>query len=168
MSWFNALKPESLRDAFIHEIKCAYDMEEQQISSLPQFAKAATYPGLQAMFDRHHAESREQLRRLETICERLGEKAEGDTNASARGLVADGKVAMGMGGDDATRDAVLIMCAQSAEHLEIARYGTLRTWARILGEHDIAGLLERSLDEERRFDRELSELAEAAVNVAAR
>jgi ferritin-like metal-binding protein YciE len=167
MSWFNALKPESLRDAFIHEVKCAYDMEEQQLKSLVDLEEAATDPELKAMFNRHYLETEQQLQRLVTICGQFGTKAEADTNASARGLVADAKVAVKMGGNDAVRDAVLIMAAQSAEHLEIARYGTLRTWAQILGLNDCVGLLEQSLAEERGFDQQLSDLAEAAVNVEA-
>lgn len=167
MSWFKALKPESLRDLFVHETKCIYDMEQQQVTSLEKMASTATDPDLKAMFERHLGETREQVRRIETLCERMGITAEADANASARGLVADAQVVMSMRGDDAVRDAALIMAAQSAEHLEIARYGTMRTWAAILGMEDVAALLEQSLEEERAFDRQLTELAESAINVEA-
>jgi ferritin-like metal-binding protein YciE len=167
MSWFKALKPESLRDLFVHEIKCVYDMEKRQVTSLTKMADAATDPDLIAMFEQHLSETRGQVRRLEAICARLDTTIEADTNASARGVAADADVAMAMGGDDAVRDAALIMAAQSAEHLEIARYGTMRTWATILGMEDVAWLIEQTLEEERAFDHRLTDLATAAVNVEA-
>ena len=167
MSWFHALKPDSLRDLFVHETKCIYDMEQQQITSLGKMAEAATDPDLRAMFERHLTETRRQVVRLETLCGMLGTKVEADTNSSARGLAADAQVVIAMRGDDAVRDAGLIMAAQSAEHLEIARYGTMRTWASILGMEEAARLLEQTLEEERSFDRELTALAESAINVEA-
>lgn len=167
MSWFKALKPDSLRDLFVHEMKCVYDMEEKQLDALAQLADAATDMELKSQFEQHRIETQEQLRRLEGICQRMGLEVESDTNASARGLAADVKVATSMKGDDATRDAALIMVAQSAEHLEISRYGTMRTWARILGLEDVAELLQRSLDEETAFDKRLTALAESAINIEA-
>jgi ferritin-like metal-binding protein YciE len=69
--------------------------------------------------------------------------------------------------EDAVRDAVMIASAQKVEHYEIASYGTLRTWANMLGQDDVATLLEETLEEEKETDQKLSELAEAFVNQAA-
>jgi ferritin-like metal-binding protein YciE len=55
--------------------------------------------------------------------------------------------------DDATRDAVIIGGAQKVEHYEIASYGTIRTWANLLGKTDVAALLEDTFEEEKEADR---------------
>lgn len=167
MSWFKALKPDSLRELFIHELKTAYDMEQVQLESLEMLAKAATDEELRTLLREHHGETVEQLRRIGMICDQLGTSCDADTNAAARGIAKDAGIVAGMGGDEAVRDAAIILAAQSAEHLEIARYGTLRTWARYLGREEIVGLLQRSLEEEVAFDERLTALAESGINIEA-
>ena len=134
---------------------------------LEDFRSAATDGELKTLFDRHLGETRQQIGRLEEVCRLLGETVGSDRNAAARGVGKQAKIAAAMGGDDATRDASLILSAQCAEHLEIAVYGSLKTWAHILGLHEAATILERTLEEERAFDKLLTDLAESAINVHA-
>jgi ferritin-like metal-binding protein YciE len=154
----------TLHDAFIDELRDAYDAEKQLTKALPKMAKAASSPQLRAAFEAHLEETRGQIERLEQVFESLDEKVRGKHCDGIAGIIEEGKAVMGEDFDDATMDACLIAGAQRAEHYEMAAYGTLVAWARAMGHDEAADLLQETLDEEKATDEKLTSLAEAGIN----
>lgn len=167
MGWFSTLDLQSLHRAFVHELKSLYDVERRLVDTLPAMVAAAADLELKAAFDEHLQQTVRQASRLEQVFARLGIPADRDTDDGLVGILAEGERVMRADGDDAVRDAALIAAAQQVEHHEMALYGTLRTWARYLGLHDVAELLQESLDEEGAADRRLTALAESGINAQA-
>jgi ferritin-like metal-binding protein YciE len=157
----------TLQDAFIDELRDTYDAERQLTKALAKLAKAATAPELQEAFTSHLEETQEQIQRLEQVFETLEEKARGKHCDGIAGIIEEGKAIMEENFDDATMDACLIAAGQRAEHYEMAAYGTLVAWARILGHGEVAELLQQTLDEEEAADEKLSGLAEGGINQSA-
>lgn len=160
-------KLSSLRDLYIEELRDLYNAETQLTKALPKMAKAATSPELKTAFETHLKETEGQIERLEAIFEELGKSPKGKTCAAMKGLVEEGSELMGEDADPTVMDAGLIAAAQRVEHYEMAGYGTVRTFAKILGETKAAKLLQQTLDEEGKTDKLLSELAESIINVEA-
>jgi ferritin-like metal-binding protein YciE len=158
---------DTLRDAFIDELKDSYDAERQLTKALPKLAKAATSPQLREAFETHLEETQGQIERLEKVFEQLDEKVRGKHCDGIAGIIDEGKSVMEENFDDATMDACLIASGQRAEHYEMAAYGTLVAWARVLGLTEVADLLQETLDEEKAADEKLSALAEGGINQAA-
>ena len=154
----------TLHDAFIDELRDTYDAEKQLTKALPRMAKAASSPDLRAAFEAHLEETRGQIERLERVFESLEEKVRGKHCDGMAGIIEEGKAVMQEDFDDATMDACLIAGGQRAEHYEMAAYGTLVAWARIMGHTDAADLLQETLDEEKAADEKLSALAEDGIN----
>jgi ferritin-like metal-binding protein YciE len=154
----------TLHDAFIDELRDTYDAERQLMKALPKMAKAASNRSLSAAFEAHLEETRGQVKRLEKVFASLGEKVRGKHCDGMAGIIEEGKSIMEENFDEATMDACLIAGAQRAEHYEMAAYGTLVTWARAMGHEEAAGLLEETLDEEKRADAKLSALAKGGIN----
>jgi ferritin-like metal-binding protein YciE len=157
----------TLYDAFIDELRDAYDAERQLTKALPKLAKAATSPQLREAFERHLDETQGQIERLEQVFESLDEKVKGKHCDGIEGIIEEGKSVMEQDFSDATMDACLIASGQRAEHYEMAAYGTLVAWARAMGHTDAADLLQETLDEETAADEKLSALAEGGINQAA-
>lgn len=158
------MKLESLRDVLNESVRDLYSAETQLVRALPKMAKAATNPDLKAAFTEHLAETKTQVERLEQACELLGVKPKGKTCNAMKGLVEEGVEVIEAKGDPSAKDAALIGAAQKVEHYEIAGYGTCRTFASILGEDDVAALLQATLDEEGAADEKLTGIAEAGLN----
>ena len=154
----------TLHDAFIDELRDAYDAEKQLLKALPKMAKAASSPGLQQAFTTHRDETQGHVQRLEEVFASLDEKVRGKHCDGIAGIIEEGKAAMEEDFDEATMDAALIASGQRAEHYEMAAYGTLVAWARAMGHDDVADLLEQTLDEEKAADEKLTALAESGVN----
>jgi ferritin-like metal-binding protein YciE len=157
----------TLHDAFLDELRDAYDAERQLTKALPKMAKAATSPTLRQAFETHLEETQGQIQRLEQVFEVLDEKVKGKHCDGMEGIIEEGKSVMDQDLEDATMDACLIASGQRAEHYEMAAYGTLVAWARALGYTDAAGLLQTTLDEEKAADDKLSALAEGGINEGA-
>ncbi|MGE4053415.1 MAG: ferritin-like domain-containing protein [Vicinamibacterales bacterium] len=155
---------DALHEAFIDELKDAYDGERQLTRALNKMAKTASSPDLQEAFESHMQETKGQLERLEEVFGLLEEKVRGKHCEGIAGIVEEGKAIMEEDFDDSTMDACLIATGQRAEHYEIAAYGTLVAWARALGHEDAAGLLRQTLDEEKAADEKLTGLAEGGIN----
>ena len=153
-----------LHDAFIDELKDAYDAEKQLVKALPKLAKAAASDELRDAFASHLEETRGQVTRLEEVFASLDEKVRGKHCDGIAGIIEEGKSVMEEDFDEATMDACLIAAGQRAEHYEMAAYGTLVAWARSLGHEDAAELLQQTLDEEKAADEKLSSLAEGGIN----
>jgi ferritin-like metal-binding protein YciE len=164
---FGKMKLENLRTLYLDELKDAYDFEHQLLDALPKMENAANAEELKSAIRAHCGETERQVGRLEQVFQGLGEKAERKTCKGMKGLVAEAEEYLKARGDRDTIDASLISAAQRVEHYEIAVYGTLRAYARVLGHQDQAGLLQQNLDEESKADQKLTQLAEQGINVAA-
>jgi ferritin-like metal-binding protein YciE len=154
----------TLHDAFLDELRDAYDAEKQLTRAPPKMAKAATSPKLRAAFESHLEETRGHIDRLERVFESLDEKVRGKHCDGIEGIIEEGKSVMEEDFDDATMDACLIAGGQRAEHYEMAAYGSLIAWARAMGHAEAADLLEQTLGEEKAADQKLSALAEGGIN----
>jgi ferritin-like metal-binding protein YciE len=155
---------QTLHDAFLDELKDAYDAEKQLIKALPKLAKASTSPELRQAFEDHLEETNGHVEKLEQVFESLDEKVKGKHCDGIAGIIDEGKNAMGEDFEGATLDAVLIASGQRAEHYEMAAYGTLVAWAKVMGHNDAADLLQEILDEEKAADEKLNAIAESGVN----
>jgi len=157
----------TLHDAFIDELRDAYDAEKQLTKALPKLAKAATAPQLRQAFENHLTETQNQIARLEEAFGLLDEKVRGKHCDGIEGIIEEGKSVMEEDFEGETMDACLIAAGQRAEHYEMAAYGTLVAWARAMGHDDVADLLQQTLDEEKAADEKLSALAEGGINAEA-
>lgn len=154
----------SLHDLFSDTLKDIYYAEKQILRALPKMAKSAQSQELKTAFLKHQEQTEGQIERLEQVFEMLGKAARGKHCPAIVGIVDEGKEIMeDFAGTDAL-DAGLLSAAQAVEHYEIARYGTLKTWAAQLGLADAVPLLEATLEEEKETDLLLSRLASADVN----
>jgi ferritin-like metal-binding protein YciE len=160
------MKMGSLKDLLVEELKDLYSAENQMIKALPKMAKAATSPELRAAFEAHLEETKGQVVRLEKVFKELDESPKGKKCKAMEGLLEEGKELMEEEAEPAVMDAALIAAAQKVEHYEIAAYGTVRTYARLLGMEDAADLLQETLEEEGATDEKLTGLAED-INVEA-
>ncbi|WP_458094053.1 YciE/YciF ferroxidase family protein [Roseomonas sp. WA12] len=151
----------TLRDAFHETLKDVYYAERQSVRALKKSAKAAKAPELKEAFLTHAEESANQVERLVQVFEILGKPARAKTCEAMQGLTAEMEEDLEDFGGTEAADDVLIGCAQAIEHYEIARYGLLKTWARKLGLDDAVDLLEQTLEEEKKTDLLLTEIAEA-------
>jgi len=153
-----------LEDLFTETLKDIYFAEKQILRALPKMAKEATAPELKEAFETHRDETEGQIERLNQIFEGMGRPARGKTCDAILGIIDEAKEVMDeFKGDDAL-DAGLVASGQTVEHYEIARYGTLKTWARQLGMEDAAKLLDETLQEEIKTDKLLTQLATKSVN----
>lgn len=159
-------KINTLEDVFIEQLRDLYNAENQLIKALPKMAKAAHAPGLKEGFEHHLEQTREHVNRLEMIFKELDEKPTGKTCKAMQGLVEEGAETIKENATPEARDAALISAAQRVEHYEMAGYGSVRTYARILGHDQMAETLQMTLDEEAETDETLTRLAES-INLEA-
>ena len=158
------MKLNSLRKLYLEELRDLYSAETQLVKALPKMAKGASSDELKEAFESHLEQTKEHVERLTEIFERLDEKPTGKTCKAMKGLIEEGSEMLEEDGEESVIDAGLIAAAQRVEHYEIAGYGTVRTFANLLGQDEAAELLQQTLDEEGETDKQLSELAEGIVN----
>jgi len=156
----------TFEDLLVDEIKDLYDAEHQLTKALPKMAKAATSPQLKSAFESHLKETEGHVKRLEQVFEGLGMKPTRKTCAAMKGLVEEGSEVLEEDMDPEVKDAALIGAAQRVEHYEMAGYGTVRTFAHLLGHHDLEAILQSTLDEEGAADHKLTDIA-SKLNVKA-
>jgi ferritin-like metal-binding protein YciE len=161
------MKLDSLEKLYIDELRDLYNAENQLLKALPKMAKHASHDELKQAFETHLNQTQEHVERLDEIFEELDEKPTGKTCKAMKGLIQEGSEYLEANGDESVLDAALIAAAQRVEHYEIAAYGTVRTFANMLGQNEAADLLQQTLDEEGETDKLLTELAESVVNVEA-
>jgi ferritin-like metal-binding protein YciE len=159
-------KINTLHDVYVDQLKDLYSAETQLIKALPKMAKAAHDETLKKGFEQHLEQTKGHAERLEEIFENLDEKPTGKKCKAMAGLVEEGSEAIGEDATPEAKDAMLIAAAQRVEHYEIAGYGCVKTYARLLGYEEAASLLEETLGEEVQTDEKLTEAAEA-INVQA-
>jgi ferritin-like metal-binding protein YciE len=158
------MKLESLKDLYLEQLKDLHSAETQLVDALPKMAEKASSADLRKAFNDHLRQTTEHVRRLERIFQDLQESPKGNTCEGMKGLIKEGDQMLHMRGDASVLDAGLIAAAQRVEHYEIAGYGTVRTYAELLGRSEHVSLLEHTLREEEETDERLTELAESHVN----
>jgi ferritin-like metal-binding protein YciE len=154
----------TLHDAFVDELRDAYDAEKQLTKALPKLAKKADSDELKSAFEDHLKETENHVTRLEQVFESIGEKASGKHCDGIAGIIEEGKHVMEEDFDESAMDACLIAGGQRAEHYEMAAYGTLIAWAKAMGHDDAVDLLEQTLEEEKAADEKLTSIAEGGIN----
>lgn len=157
----------TLEDALLEELADLLSAETQITEALPKMAKAATNADLKAAFEEHLVQTENQIERLKQAFKLLGKKPEEHTCQAMKGLIKEGDELIKEDADPAVKDALLIAAAQKVEHYEIASYGTVCTWAELLGHDDVKELLGETLEEEEITDENLSALAEGTINAEA-
>jgi ferritin-like metal-binding protein YciE len=158
------MKLDNLRKLYVEELRDLYNAENQLVKALPKMAKGASSDELKQAFENHLEQTEGHVERLEDIFKNLNESPKGKTCHAMKGLVEEGSEMLDQDGEDSVLDAGIIAAAQKVEHYEIASYGTVRTFAEILGENEAARLLQQTLDEEGEANKLLNELAEGIVN----
>jgi ferritin-like metal-binding protein YciE len=159
-----AKEPKQLADLFHDTLKDIYFAEKKILAALPKMAKAAQSEELKAAFEKHESETEAQVERLEQVFGEIDAKPQGKNCPAIMGIIDEGKEIMDEYKDSPALDAGLLAAAQSVEHYEISRYGTLCAWAAELGHDKAVKLLKETLDEEEATDEALSELAESVIN----
>ena len=154
----------NLQELFHDTLKDIYFAEKKILSALPKMAKAAQSKDLKAAFQKHETETEEHVARLEKVFAEIDETPGGKTCDAIMGIIAEGQEIMKEFKGAPALDAGLVAAAQAVEHYEIARYGTLKTWAAELGLNQAVRLLETTLSEEKKTDETLTKLAEGEVN----
>ncbi|MFD2647027.1 ferritin-like domain-containing protein [Devosia albogilva] len=154
----------TLEDLFLDTLKDIYYAEKQILKTLPKMAKAAESDEVRAGFEQHAQETEGQIERLEQVFEMIGKAPRGKTCEAILGIIDEGKEIMQEFKGTQALDAGLVSSAQAVEHYEIARYGTLKTWAQQLGLNDAVKLLDQTLQEEIATDKKLTQVAEASAN----
>ena len=158
---------DTLHALYVEELKDLWSAENQILKGLPRMIKAASHPQLKRAFTKHEAQTRMQVKRLERICRDLGESPRGKKCVGMEGLIEEAKDLLSEKPEPNVLDAGLISAAQHVEHYEMAGYGTVRTWAKLLGYDNHVTLLQQTLDEEKATDQLLTDIAESQINIDA-
>lgn len=155
-----------LKHLYIEELRDLYSAETQLVKALPKMANAASSKDLRAGFEEHLGQTKGHVARLEKILKGLGESAKGKKCKGMEGLIKEGSEMIGEDPAPEELDAGLISAAQRVEHYEIAGYGCVSTYAKLLGEDEAASLLKLTLEEEKETDKKLTQLA-GSINLEA-
>jgi ferritin-like metal-binding protein YciE len=162
------MKLTSLQELYLDQLQDIYWAEQELVKSLPKMAKKASYPELKAAIEEHLRQTEGHVDRIERCFELIGQEAKAKKCKGLEGILDEAQDYLKKDdADPATRDAALIASAQKVEHYEIACYGTVRTYADLLGHREAARLLEQTLDEEKQTDKSLTQIAERVVNIDA-
>jgi ferritin-like metal-binding protein YciE len=159
--------PKKLADAFHETLKDIYFAEKKILSALPKMEKAAQSSELKKAFDKHRGETEGHVKRLEQVFGLINAKPQGKTCDAIMGIIKEGESVMEEYEDSPALDATLLAVAQAVEHYEISRYGTLKTWAGELGIDGAVKLLDATLQEEKKTDMALTQLAVTIINYEA-
>lgn len=161
-------KEKTLDDLFHDTLKDIYYAERKILKALPKMARAAESDDLRAAFEKHKEETEGQIERLQQVFELIGKRPQGKTCDAIEGIISEGEEIIDEFKGTVAIDAGLISAAQAVEHYEMARYGTLKRWAEMLGMKDAAKLLDETLKQEGKTDSDLSKLADAMANQKAK
>lgn len=154
----------SMQDLLQDELSALYTAETQAVQAYPQLIEAASSPELKQVLQQHLEQTQGQVQRLEQVFGMLGQQPQGKDVQTIQGLIADTQQLIQNGAPGPVLDAGLICAAQKLEHLEMAGYGSARTFALEIDQDAAGELLQQTLDEEIQTDRLLTQLAEARVN----
>jgi len=152
----------SLQELYVEQLKDLYSAESQLVKALPKMARAAKSQELRDGFEKHLEQTKEHVQRLEQIFGSLNESPKGKKCRGMEGLVEEGEEVIEEESSSEALDAGLIAAAQRVEHYEIAGYGSVRSYAELLGDDEAVNLLQQTLDEEKETDEKLTELSKKA------
>jgi ferritin-like metal-binding protein YciE len=158
------MKLNTLEQLYVSELRDLYSAENQLLKALPKMARGASSPELKDAFQKHLQQTKGHVERLEELFEQLDESPKGKTCHGMKGLIEEGSELLKEDGENSVLDAGIIVAAQKVEHYEIASYGSVRTFANLLGRDQEAKLLQSTLDEEAETNEILNGLAESVVN----
>jgi ferritin-like metal-binding protein YciE len=154
----------SMQDVFEHTLQDVYYAENALTKALPKVADAASNADLKKGLKDHLSETREQIKTLDAVFKAIGKKPSGEKCDAIEGLIKETDGVIEQTKSDKARDIAIIGCCQAVEHYEIARYGTLREWAKVLGHEEAHDLLSQILDQEKAANSKLTNLAVAQAN----
>jgi ferritin-like metal-binding protein YciE len=157
----------TMNDLFVHQLQDIYYAEKQLVKALPKMADKATDQQLKQGFLTHLDETKTHVQRLEQVFQMHGAEVKSASCPAIDGIIKEADEIAGEIEDKSVLDAALINAAQAAEHYEITRYGSLVAWAKQLGRNDCAGVLQKTLDEEKATDKKLTVMAESKINLRA-
>ena len=160
-------KSKTLTDLFTNSLKDVYFAEKKILATLPKMAKAATSGDLKKAFEKHRGETENHVARLEAVFAIIDTKPTAKTCDAIMGIVKEGEGIIEEYKGTAALDPGLLAVAQAVEHYEMSRYGTLKCWAGELGLDDAVDLLDQTLQEERKTDKALTDLAVSVINIEA-
>ncbi len=158
------MKIETMEDLFLEQVEDLYDAEKRLVKALPKMAEATTSLTLRQAIESHLVETEGHVTRLESVFRVLGRDPKGQTCDAMKGLINEGEDVIGDINASSLRDAGIIAAANRVEHYEIAAYGSARTFAGMLGLNEAVNLLEQTLQEEKKADQKLTQIAESMVN----
>ncbi len=159
------MKLESLRELFHTELQDLYSAEKMIIKALPKVAEKVSAPDLKSAINQHLEQTRTHVARLDQIFDQIsGVDREDKKCKGMEGIIKENEELLKKDAEPEVRDAGAISGAQRVEHYEIAAYGTVRTFARMMGHNDMVSLLQQTLDEEGQTDQKLTQLAESGTN----
>jgi ferritin-like metal-binding protein YciE len=160
------MKHSALKELYVDELKDLYSAENQLVKALPNMAKAATSPDLRAGFESHLKQTHEHVSRLEKIFNKIAVSPKGKHCKGMKGLITEGKEMIDEDPGPEELDAGLIAAAQRVEHYEMAGYGCVSAYAKLLGEDQALLLLRKTFEEEKETDAKLTQLSDR-INVEA-
>ncbi len=158
------MKTKTLEDLFHEGLRDIYYAERQILRALPKMIRGAKSGDLRAAFEKHLEQTEVQVERLQQVFDLMGKRAQGKTCPAIDGILEEGQEILEDYKGSSALDAGLLAAAQAVEHYEITRYGTLCTWAKLMGQKEILALLKQTLAEEEDTDKSLSDLAEGSIN----
>jgi ferritin-like metal-binding protein YciE len=154
----------TMKDLLLTFMQDVYYAERQILKALPKMAKASGSEELKNALLHHREETQGQVDRLQKAFEALGKRARGITCEAINGLIEEGEEVIEEFPEGHVRDAGIVACAQAVEHYEMARYGTIVAWAKAVGADDVARLMQETLEEEKKADTTLNQLARRDIN----
>lgn len=161
------MKIQSVEDLFLNGLQYVYDAEKQLTQALPELAEASCAPQLREAFEQHLQETKEHVGRIEEVFKRIGAQPHTQPNAVLEQMRQETKQMMQNIEKSELRDAALIVAGNQVEHYEMAVYGSLRTFAQLLGKDDVVAILQKTLDEEKKADAKLTQVGESQINIQA-
>ncbi len=153
----------TMNDLLITMMQDIYYAERQILKALPKLAKAASNKQLKEALMHHREETQGQVERLQKAFEALGKRARGQTCEAINGLIEEGDEVVEEFEQGTVRDAGIVACAQAVEHYEMARYGTIVAWAKSTGHDDVVRLMQETLEEEKKADSLLTQMADRSI-----
>ncbi len=154
----------TMNDLLMMTMQDVYYAERQILKALPKLAKASQNEELKNALMHHREETQGQVERLQKAFDALGKRARGQTCEAINGLIEEGEEIVEEVQEGAVRDAGILACAQAVEHYEMARYGTIIAWAKAVGANDVVKLMQETLEEEKKADSTLNQLATRTLN----
>ena len=156
-----------MQDMFVTSLQYIYDTEKQLLQAIPELAQASSSPQLRQVFEQHLRQTKEHVCRCEEIFKRIGAQPQTQPNTVLKQMRQEAQQMIENTDHTEIRDAALIVAGNQVEHCEISAYGSLRTFAQLLGYDEVVDILQKTLDEEKKADARLTEVADSQVNIQA-